>query len=160
MVNKLVVPPPEPPHPLDGYGLPDAPVLDWSYVAERMAAARYYWISTSDGEGRPQVAPLWGIWHEDRVRFDGSPQTKWARNLVANPAIAVHPPDAENVVILYGVARMLGDDELTAAEWAKVDGLYKAKYQSDGSPYWIVEPRLVLAWDGVRLGTMTRWRFD
>ena len=95
----------------------------------------------------------------DRIHFDGSPQTRWARNLIAHPAIAVHPPDAENVVIIEGVARQLADDELSAAAWAELDGLYAAKYGMEGSPYWVVEPRLVLAWAGVNLGTMTRWRF-
>ena len=164
MLPKLTIPSPEAPKPIDGYGLPDAPQLDWSFVAEHMAAARYYWISTADTDDadapQPHVAPLWGVWHGDRVYFDGSPQTRWARNLADHPAIAVHPPDAENVAIIEGVARQLGDDELSAAEWAVLDGAYAAKYGMQGSPHWVVEPRLVLAWAGVNLGTMTRWRFE
>lgn len=69
-------------------------------------------------------------------------------------------PDAENVVIIEGVARLLSDAELSAAEWAELDGAYAAKYGTQGSPRWVVEPRLVLAWAGVNLGTMTRWRFE
>ena len=65
----------------------------------------------------------------------------------------------ENVVIIEGVARQLADDELSAAEWAELDKLYAAKYGMEGSPHWVVEPRLVLAWEGINLGTMTRWRF-
>jgi nitroimidazol reductase NimA-like FMN-containing flavoprotein (pyridoxamine 5'-phosphate oxidase superfamily) len=141
--------------------LPEEPVLDWSFVAERMAAATYYWITTASAAGQPHAAPLWGLWFEDRLYFDGSPATRWSRNLQANPAVAVHPPDAERVVMIEGTARMLGDDELTPAEWAQLDGLYRARYAVDfGSPYWVVEPRLVLAWDGTKLGTMTRWRFE
>ena len=163
MLSKLVIPAPEPPQPIEGYGLPDTPQLDWAFVDEHMAAAQYYWINTADTDDnnapQPHAAPLWGIWHGDRIHFDGSPQTRWARNLIAHPAIAVHPPDAENVVIIEGVARQLADDELSAAEWAELDKLYAAKYGMEGSPYWVVEPRLVLAWAGVNLGTMTRWRF-
>jgi hypothetical protein len=160
MLPKLLIPPAEPPHAIPGYNLPDAPRLDWSFVAGRMAAAQFYWISTVNADdGRPHATPLWGLWHGDRVHFDGSPETRWARNLMADGGIAVHPPDAERVVIIEGVARMLGDDELSAAEWAELDGAYAAKYGMEGSPYWYVEPRLVLAWDGANLGTMTRWRF-
>ena len=117
MLPKLTIPPSEAPKPIDGYGLPDAPQLDWSFVSEQMAAARYYWISTADTDDadapQPHVAPLWGVWRGDRVYFDGSPQTRWARNLADHPAIAVHPPDAENVVIIEGVARLLSNAELS-----------------------------------------------
>jgi hypothetical protein len=164
MLPKLTIPSPEAPKPIDGYGLPDAPQLDWSFVSQQMAAARYYWISTADIDDaaapQPHAAPLWGVWQGDRIYFDGSPRTRWARNLAGHPAIAVHPPDAENVVIIEGVARLVGDAELSAAEWAELDGTYAAKYGTPGSPRWVVEPRLVLAWAGVNLGTMTRWRFE
>jgi hypothetical protein len=160
MLPKLLIPAPEAPHPLEGYGLPKKPQLTWAFVAERMAAAQYIWVCTTGPDGRPHAAPLWGLWWGDRIHFDGSPQTRWARNLAANPAVAVHPPDAENVVIIEGVARTLADDALTAEEWAALDGAYQAKYGMEGSPYWYVEPRLALAWDGVRLGTMTRWRWE
>ena len=106
MLQNLTIPAPESPQPIEGYGLPTTPQLDWSFVSERMAAAQYYWINTADTDDsdapQPHAAPLWGIWHGDRIHFDGSPQTRWARNLIAHPAIAVHPPDAENVVIIEG----------------------------------------------------------
>ena len=159
MLSPLVIPEPEAPRPVPGYGMPARPALDWSFVAEHMAAARYYWVNTTGAAGQPHPAPLWGLWRGDRLHFDGSPETRWARNLLARPAVAVHPPDAENVVIIEGVARPLGDDELTTAEWAELDAAYLAKYGLAGSPYWFVEPRLVLAWQGIDLSTMTRWRF-
>jgi len=160
MLPKLLIPNPEPPRPLAGYGLPRTPQLTWAFVAERMAAARYYWIGTAGPDGRPHAMPVWGVWQGDRLHFDGSPETRWARNLVANPAVCVHPPDAESVVVIEGRARTLADDELTTAEWAELDGAYRAKYGMDGPPHWVVEPALVLAWDGIMLGTMTRWRWE
>ena len=162
MLPQLVIPTPEAPQRVPGYGMPDAPRLDWSFVAEHMAAARYYWLNTAGGDPaapRPHAAPLWGLWHNDRLHVDGSPQTRWARNLIAQPAVAAHPPDAENVVIVEGVARMLADDELTAEECAALDWAYAANYGMEVSPYWVIEPRLVLAWSGIDLSTMTRWRF-
>lgn len=161
MLSKLIIPKPEPPRPIAGYPLPDAPQLDWSFVAERMTAATYYWVTSAAADGRPHAAPVWGVWFEDRLYFDGSPATRWARNLRASPTVAVHPPDAEQVVMVEGTARMLEDDELSATEWELLDGVYQTKYTLEqGSPFWVVQPRLVLAWDGPQLGTMTRWRFD
>lgn len=137
-----------------------AALLDWSFVAEEMSKAQYYWIACVNGKNAPHVVPLWGIWFEQRVHFDGSPQTGWARNLRANGQIAVHLPNAEQVVVVYGHAAFLEDDELTPAEWAVLDGIYQQKYNvQEGSPYWYVQPSKVLAWNGADLHTMTRWLF-
>ena len=57
MLPKLMIPAPEAPKPIDGYGLPDAPQLDWSFVSEQMAAARYYWISTADTDDADAPQP-------------------------------------------------------------------------------------------------------
>ena len=93
MLPKLVIPAPEAPQPLEGYGLPTTAQLDWSFVSQRMGQARYYWINTADTDDptapQPHVAPLWGLWHGDRIHFDGSPQTRWARNLAAHPALSL-----------------------------------------------------------------------
>ena len=42
MLSKLVIPAPEPPQPIEGYGLHDTPQLDWALVDEHMAAAQCY----------------------------------------------------------------------------------------------------------------------
>lgn len=163
MLAALIIPAPEAPRPIDGYGMPARPMLDWPFVAERMIAARYYWINTTDADPsapQPHAAPLWGVWYADRAYFGGSLETRWARNLLAQPAIAVHPPDAENVVIIEGVARPLRDDDLPAAARDSLDRAYRDKYGvDDGAVNWVVEPRLVLAWEGANLTTTTRWRF-
>ena len=62
-----------------------------------------------------RTVPLWGIWHENRVHLDGSPQTGWAQNLVRNPQVAVHLPDAEKVMIIYGDTWTIEDDQ----EWSQ-----------------------------------------
>lgn len=162
MLAPLQIPAPQPAKKVPGYAMPEAPehLLTWEFVDAQMQAAEFYWISAVNRNNGPHVVPLWGLWHENRIHFDGSPQTGWAKSLRRNPQIAVHLPDANKVVIVYGRARILEDDELSEGGWNALDSAYQSKYNvQEGSPYWFVEPTKVLAWDGGNLHTMTRWIF-
>lgn len=163
MLQPIVIPAPRPAKKIPGYKMPETPenLLTWDFVATQMTRAKHYWISTVFADGRPHVVPVWGIWLDNRFHFEGSPKTAWARNLFANPRIAVHLPDGDKVVILEGTAHTIEDDEIDAAAWHLLDTTYQTKYQvTQGSPYWYVQPQKVLAWDGETLHTMTRWLFD
>lgn len=162
MLESLTIPAPQPVKKVPGYKMPESAehLLDWQFVVDQMTHAQYYWIASVNRKSAPHVVPVWGIWFENRVYFDGSPQTGWARNLQANGQIAVHLPSGEQVVVVEGYAKTLADDELNAAEWALIDGIYQKKYNvQTGSPYWYVDPTKVIAWDGGDLLTMTRWIF-
>ncbi len=163
MLTPVVIPKATPAKKVPGYPMPedDGNLVSWEFVATQMDQARHYWLSTVSPTGRPHAVPVWGIWCENRFHFEGSMQTAWARHLVRNPNIVVHVPDGEKVVILEGVARTIEDDEIDAQAWERLDSAFQAKYQvAEGSPYWVVEPRKVLAWDGEELHNMTRWVFD
>lgn len=87
-------------------------------------------------------------------------QTAWGKNILNNPNIAVHLPDADKVVIIEGTAHIIQDDEINNETWNILDGTFQKKYQVDtGSPYIYVNPKRVLAWNGEGLTTMTRWVF-
>ena len=156
--------PPEatPARKVKGYKMPETRdnLVSWEFVSERMFQSRHYWISTVFPGQRPHVVPVWGIWFENRLYFEGSLQTAWGKNILKNPQIAVHLPSAEQVVTIEGSAHILQDDELNEDEWNLLDGTFQKKYQVDkGSPYIYVEPKRVLAWNGEDLTTMTRWVF-
>jgi nitroimidazol reductase NimA-like FMN-containing flavoprotein (pyridoxamine 5'-phosphate oxidase superfamily) len=91
-----------------GYGIPSNPrgMLPWSFVEERMSAARNYWVATVLPTGGPHLTPVWGLWVEGVFYFGSGAQTRKARNLAANPNVAVHP-ESEDVVIIEGVAEAL-----------------------------------------------------
>ncbi len=45
------------------YGLSeDSPLLAWSVVDQRLAAALQYWITTADAAGTPIARPIDGMW--------------------------------------------------------------------------------------------------
>jgi general stress protein 26 len=162
MLPHIAVPAAQPVRPIPGYGMPQevALLLDWSFVQREMTASRHYWLATTREDGQPHVAPVWGLWHEDRFHFEGSPRTAWARDLAGDARVAVHLPKADRVVIVEGIARMIGDDEISDEEWHALDSQFQTKYAvSQGSPFRYVQPTKVLAWDGEDLQTMTRWLF-
>jgi nitroimidazol reductase NimA-like FMN-containing flavoprotein (pyridoxamine 5'-phosphate oxidase superfamily) len=154
-----------------GYGVPadEEGMLDWTWAAERLETARTYWFSTTRPDGRPHVMPGWGAWLDETLYFEGSPATRRARNLVANPAVAVHLESGDEVVILEGEAREVGKPERALAE--RLAAAFTAKYgetvyeyrptaeQWDRGGLWAMSPRVAFGWSEFPADT-TRWRFQ
>ncbi|GAB4115390.1 MAG: pyridoxamine 5'-phosphate oxidase family protein [Roseiflexaceae bacterium] len=162
MLPLLHIPAPTPARKVTGYQMPEesARLLGWEFVVAQAEAARHYWLSSVFADGRPHAVPLWGLWYQNRVHFEGSPQTAWVRNLQQDPRCVLHLPSGDQVVIIEGSAHMIADDQLSAEEWLDLDTRFQHKYQvQHGSPYWYLQPHKILAWNGEDLQTMTRWVF-
>ena len=163
MLTKLILPDPVLPYPTPIYGLNTDPakLLTWDFVAQQMTEARHYWLATIVPDGRPHSTPVWGLWYENRLHVEGNPNSRWIRNLQKNPMISVSLPSGDKVVIIEGKVQFIEDDELDEAGWQQLDSAYQTKYTVEqGSPYIVVHPSKVLAWDTEGLDTMTRWIFD
>ncbi len=143
-----------------------AGLLSWKHVAERMAAAKSYWVATSGAAGRPHCMPVWGVWTEREFVFSTSPVSRKARNLATNPYAVVHLESGDQVVVVEGPVREVRDEQ---ALQQFLDA-YNPKYAWDfrleqltrGGVY-AVQPRKAFAWLGSRgedfSGTATRWLF-
>ncbi|MGH2695261.1 MAG: pyridoxamine 5'-phosphate oxidase family protein [Actinomycetota bacterium] len=142
------------------YGIPKSEkgTLPWTHVTDRLEGARYYWIVTADGSGRPHSVPTWGVWLVDTLYFGGGPHTRWSRNLASNPEVAVHLESGVDVVIVEGtVDRITGPDDPMVE---RIDDAYEPKYEMrHGVPFWVLRPRLVFAWSEFPKDA-TRWRFE
>jgi general stress protein 26 len=163
MLSQINIPNATPAKKVTGYKMPETKenLVSWDFVSEQMSQSRHYWISTVFPDSRPHVVPVWGIWLENRLHFEGSMETAGGKNVLNNPHIAVHLPSAEKVVLIEGTAHIIQDDEIDDAMWNLLDSTFQSKYQVDkGSPYIYLKPKRVLAWDGEDLTTMTRWLFD
>ena len=145
------------PHFPEGYINANATkeILPWSYVQERMTQARNYWIVTATPQGKPSATPVWGVWIDDTLYFDGSPQTRRGRNITANPQVTVHLESGDQALMLEGKAHILpGAPEKSLAE--RVAAAYREKYTADGyapeATQWdqgglhVFKPQKVLAW--------------
>jgi hypothetical protein len=156
------LPPPVPSRPLfpAGYGVPtdDASLLTWQEVAARLAAAPTYWLVTATADGLPHVMPVDGLWLGHRLFFGGDPQTRWSRNLAANPRAVVHLESARDLVVVRGrVVRVA-----TAAPALREDlaAASRAKYGAGTAPpWWVLVPQVAFAWTNLAVDP-TRWHFD
>jgi len=143
-------------------------MMPWSRVRERLERAQNYWLATTRPDGRPHVVPVWGAWLDEALYFDGLPTNHWARNLAANPAIAVHLESGDDVVIIEGAVEDLNTDE---ALGARVVAAYAAKYnepfpEPTTRGIFRLRPRTARAWTtrALRDSTenwedTTRWHF-
>jgi hypothetical protein len=154
-----------------GYGL-NAPnvhfkPITWDWVTGQLAKSRNYWIATTRKDGRPHVAPVWGLWLKGQVMFSTDSTSLKARNAARNPACTVHLESGDDVVILEG--RL---EQVTAPSLLKqfVDA-YDAKYGirpevgpeagPGGGPVFALRHRTVLAWIEKDFpSTATRWEFE
>jgi PPOX class probable F420-dependent enzyme len=155
---------------MPGYGIagPDqgSGLLHWSWAAERLTAARNYWVASTWPDGRPHTMPVWGAWDDSMLWFTSATGSRKVRNLRADPRCSVTTEDASDPVIIEGTARIVTD----AAAIQRVVDLMNAKYRS-GITLDFLDPARN-ATIGVRpqrvfsmlhsdfTGSATRWAFD
>jgi nitroimidazol reductase NimA-like FMN-containing flavoprotein (pyridoxamine 5'-phosphate oxidase superfamily) len=155
---------------MPGYGIagPDqgSGLLHWSWAAERLTAARNYWVASSWPDGRPHTMPVWGAWDDSTLWFTSAIESRKVRNLRADPRCCVTTEDASDPVIIEGTARFVTD----IAAIQRVVDLMNAKYHS-GMTLEFLDPARN-ATIGVRpqrvfsmlhsdfTGSATRWSFE
>jgi hypothetical protein len=136
----------------DEYGQPGNPneLLPWSFVLERLVSAPNYWIATTTPDGHPHTRPIDGVWVDGAVCFGGSPETRWVRNLLANPRLSIHLASTTEVVILEGTGELITDANDPLAEpSAKATREKYPQYFSGETPFrpfWVMRPRIIYAW--------------
>jgi hypothetical protein len=147
------------------YGTPTdtADLVAWSHVERRLTEARVYWLATIGPDGRPYLRPVDGLYVDGLIVVGGSPETRWMRNLAANPQVSVHLDGVDDVAIIDGVAETLTPDRdlaarLAAASNAKFPeyGMTVANYE--GQPTIGIRPRRAYAWTAFPKD-VTRFRF-
>jgi hypothetical protein len=109
-----------------GVGGPDWVPLPWTWAADRLAAARNYWISTVSAAGQPHALPVWGVWDDVEMRFMFSCATTAAkaRHLATNPLLTFAPESTVECLSVQGRADRLAAGE--RLEWWVAR--YVAKY--------------------------------
>jgi hypothetical protein len=122
--------------PTEGSGL-----LHWSWAAERLTAARNYWVATVWPDGRPHIMPVWGMWDDSTLWFTSSAGSRKVRNLTTDPRCCITTEDLMN-------AKYRTD--------YRVDFLDPAKNATIG-----VRPQRVFSMRaGDFAGSPTRWTFE
>lgn len=148
-------------------GYVDNPIseVSWDYVAQQLTEAKNYWLCSvrppsraaalaGQADGRPHCVPRWAVFIDGLIYYDGSPETRHARNIMENPYVSLHLESGDRAIILEGIARPAG---APSAELAQIlSEAYKAKYtqhgyapepdQWDEGGLYVFRPRQCLAW--------------
>lgn len=111
-----------------GYGAFSGGFLTWEFVTERLEESLNYWIATVRPNGRPHCIPIWGVFVDNKLYYDGSPETRHARNIASQPYVSVHLEDGYKVVIFEGLARTVRPVPELAA---RLSAVYCAKYKHE-----------------------------
>jgi len=131
-----------------------------------MRAAANYWITTVGPHARPHARPVDGVWVDGALCFGGSPETRWVRNLMANPSIAVHLSSEAEAIILEGTAEYITDSSHPLAALSTAASKEKYPQYFSGNeppfrPFWALRPTTAFAWTLESfLRGATRWRFE
>ena len=140
--------------------------LPWSEVEQRLRDAPNYWLVTVGPAGRPHARPVDGVWVDGGLCFGGSPETRWVRNLQADPEVSVHLPSGDDVVIVEGAVELVTDPEHPAAapsasaNLAKYPQYYPGPEPPPFRPFWFLRPRVAFAWSLEEFPRRsTRWTF-
>ena len=128
--------------------------LTWTEVAERLAAARTYWLGTTMPSGAPHAAPVWGAVTGQVLYLYSERSTVKARNLAADPRVVVHTESGEDVLIVRGTAEDVGAPAavpaVVAALAAKYTGPADQPYLPDADPdfdvVYAIRPQSAMTW--------------
>jgi len=144
-------------------GYADNPIseVSWEYVARQLTEAKNYWLCSmrppsraGQANGRPHCVPRWAVYIDGLIYYDGSPETRHARNIVENPHVSLHLESGDQAIILEGSAHPAGKPSAKLA--AQLSKAYKVKYaehgyapepdQWDEGGLYVFTPRQCLAW--------------
>jgi len=154
---------------MPGYGLPKGTkgLLPWKWAEDRLKKSHNYWIGTVKPDGAPHTMVVWGLWLEGEFLFSTGRQSRKAKNLAQEPRCVVSTEQAEQAVIVEGVA----EEVMDVATLRKFLRIYEKKYDFDMSgfekdilslkePIYGVRPVAVFGLDEKKsLNAATRWQF-
>ncbi len=142
----------------EGYGIhtDDAGLLQWSWAVDRLGAERQFWLATVRADGRPHLAPVWGVWVAGAFWFGTDPESVKGRNLARDARCSVSTESGIETVILEGRATLRDYDDLPEA----LADTYFEKYafKLPVGPVYGMEPSVVLGFRETEFPeTATRW---
>jgi hypothetical protein len=98
--------------------------------------------------------PRWCVYLDGKIYYDGSPETRHARNIMQNPHVSLHLESGSQAVILEGSCAPAGKPSAELAQ--RLSAAYRAKYaelgyapeadQWDEGGLYVFTPRQCIAW--------------
>ena len=157
------------------YSEPEAEAVGWTEAESLLAAAELSWITTVRPDGRPHVTPLTTVLHAGTLYFCTGPDERKARNLAANPAVAMTTGNNSlhggTDLVVEGTAERITDGallrELAHAWLAKYGEEWRFEAMADSFKHpngaghaWVFAIRATQAFGfGKAPYSQTRWSF-
>ena len=140
--------------------------MTWAEVAQRLGAARTYWLGSTTPAGAPHAAPVWGVVTDETLYLYSERSTVKARNLAADPRVVVHLESGEDVLIVRGIAEDVGAPAavpavvaaLTAKYARPQDRQYLPAADPDFDVVYAIRPQSAMAWRLDDYAAQRRWR--
>ena len=101
-------------------------MLSWTAVDAVLRTAPYVWISTIDPDGAPHLIQTWSVWIDQRLYFEGSERTRWARTLARDPRMSFGVQSGHDAAYGNGTGEVVRRPPLALAR--KIAAQYGAKY--------------------------------
>jgi general stress protein 26 len=161
-VTRIAQPKASRPH-MAGYGVPGSleGSLPWEWARERISKSHNYWLTTVRPDGAPHTMMVWGIWLDAAYYFSTNATSRKARNLQQNPNCVVCTENAEEAVIIQGVARKVDDDKIPQQAFTDYKAKYAWELDPKLGPVFEVRPRVVFAMPEKQFPKgVTRWKFE
>jgi PPOX class probable F420-dependent enzyme len=154
---------------MPGYGVLSAEqgsgLIPWPEVERRLTVSHDYWVATVRPDGRPHVMPVWGVWLDGRLWFSSGLRSRKARNLAADPRCTLTTDDAQNPVVLDGVAARVADADGISAFVVAMNAKYDAGMTADfldpavNATFAVRPERAIALTHDDFTGSPTRWTF-
>jgi PPOX class probable F420-dependent enzyme len=120
-------------------------------------------VATTRPDGSPHLAAVWGVWLDDAFHFSTGGRSRKARNLAADPRCVVTPEQAEESVVVEGVAERVTDPRRLSTLLTAYRHKYAAGFPDPlQNPVFAVHPRTVFGiveHQAQFSTTATRWVF-
>ena len=113
-----------------GYADKPKTYVSWDQVVRKLTDAVNYWICSVRPNGHPHAVPKWAVFVEGKIYYDGSLETRHAKNISKNPHVSLHLESGSDVVIVEGLAQEIQNPERGLAE--KIANSYSCKYSELG----------------------------
>ncbi|HJW83503.1 MAG TPA: pyridoxamine 5'-phosphate oxidase family protein [Anaerolineae bacterium] len=119
-----------------------------AHVLRRLRSESNIWVATVRPDGRPHLTPTWFALHGEKLYISIDPASVKARNLSANPRVALALEDGAAPVIVEGEARPVEDSDRPQGALDE----FKRKYDwniDEDSQYCLliaITPTKVLSW--------------
>ena len=136
-----------------GYVEKPASFLTWDWVVERLTESKHYWLSSVRPNGRPHTIPRWGVFLDNKFYYDGSPETRHARNLEKNPHVTLNLEDGRQAIFLEGISEPAGKPSVELGK--RLAEAYKKYHEFGYAPepnswdeggLYVFTPRQCIAW--------------